>query len=574
MKRHRPVPPSLWLLTVFGLILLACDLGSITSTKPTVVVAAPPSGSQFHEGENVAVQSTSTDSAGITRVELAADGTIVRTDQAPGAQISYTVIQTWKATLGSHTLTVRAFNSANAASDQASVLITVLPATTPPTPAPTSVPPTLPPAATATVITGPGGCTFNSAFVADVTIPDGTAMASGQAFDKTWRIRNTGTCAWGAGIQLVHVSGPAMTTSTTSPVPATAPNATVDLSVSLTAPAVAGTHTGIWRLKSPSGVLFGSPMSIVIRVSAPPPPTATRTPAAASPTPAPAACSGTPFITSFTASPTNISLGGTATLSWGIVGNAEAAEITPGIGGIATPGSIVVSPAVTTTYLLTARCGSTLATSQVTITVNNSGFAVTAVTTNVNPPSANTCPAIFVFSSIITTNGPGTIRYQWERSDSTASPAQTLAFASAGTQAVTTQWNLGASTTGWARLHILSPNDLTSNNAAFTLACSSSFQVTNVIASVSPDKYSGACPTALEFIGEIATNGAGTVTYRWELSDGANTAKQDLTFTGLGSETVRNQWTFPSSESGWAILHVLAPNDTASSHADYAVQCR
>lgn len=33
-------------------------------------------------------------------------------------------------------------------------------------------------------------------FVADVTIPDGTVMAPQQMFEKTWRIRNSGTVPW------------------------------------------------------------------------------------------------------------------------------------------------------------------------------------------------------------------------------------------------------------------------------------------------------------------------------------------------------------------------------------------
>ncbi len=35
-----------------------------------------------------------------------------------------------------------------------------------------------------------------STFVADVTIPDGTLMKPYQLFEKTWRIRNSGTVLW------------------------------------------------------------------------------------------------------------------------------------------------------------------------------------------------------------------------------------------------------------------------------------------------------------------------------------------------------------------------------------------
>jgi hypothetical protein len=55
-----------------------------------------------------------------------------------------------------------------------------------------------------------------------------------------------------------------------------------------------------------------------------------------------------------------------------LVTNATAVSIDQGIGGVATPGSVVVSPGSTTTYILTAVCGPSggTATRSVTVTVN------------------------------------------------------------------------------------------------------------------------------------------------------------------------------------------------------------
>ena len=112
--------------------LLACDLSTVTSlalgpSKPQITIQSPLAGAQFREGDNVPVQSTSTDKVGIVRVELSVDGATVRTDAPPIAQgqTSFSVIQSWKATPGSHTVSVRAFNVSNAASDPALVSITV-----------------------------------------------------------------------------------------------------------------------------------------------------------------------------------------------------------------------------------------------------------------------------------------------------------------------------------------------------------------------------------------------------------------------------------------------------------------
>jgi hypothetical protein len=130
--------------------LLACDLSTVTSlalgsSKPQITIQAPLAGAQFREGDNVPVQSTATDKAGIVRVELSVDGAVVRSDAPPIAQgqTSFSVIQTWKATAGNHTLSVRAFNASSAASDPALITITVT-AGAATIPAPTSAP-TLPP---------------------------------------------------------------------------------------------------------------------------------------------------------------------------------------------------------------------------------------------------------------------------------------------------------------------------------------------------------------------------------------------------------------------------------------------
>jgi hypothetical protein len=570
MNRRSLAPWFVLFSIAVTLVLLACSLGSLARTKPTIVLGSPPSGAQFHDGENVAVQSTSTDSVGIARVELLVDDAVVQTDQgAGGNQISYTVIQTWKAKTGNHKISVRAYNASNVASDPASVTVSVLPA--PPAPTPTTIPTTPAEIPTATAAPG-GGCTYNSVFVTDVSIPDGTELAPGQTFDKIWRVRNNGTCTWGSGYQLVFVSGAPMTSNTAVPIPTTAPGATVDLLVSLAAPETPGTHTGVWRLKNRAGAFFGTTLTVVIRVGAPPPPPAA-TAKPVPPTRPPSTCTGNPIISSFTASPPSIMVGGSSTLTWGMVANADSAEIDEGIGGIPTPGSLVVSPQTTTTYTLLARCGNAIATRQVTVFVNNPDFGITGLTAGVRPASSSTCPTNFIFSAAITANSPGTITYRWERSDGSATSVFGLTFANAGTLSVANQWSLAATTSGWARVHILSPIDATSNQANFSLNCAAGFQVTNVLASANPTNFAGACPALLTFVGHVTANGAGTATFRWERSDGATTAIQSANFTG-GTEEVRTQWAIPVSGPGWAKLHVLSPNDLLSGQANYLVQCQ
>ncbi len=398
---YRPFRTFALLFIVLSLGALACDMSDIAALfggggKPTVVITSPPSGSQYQEGQDVAIQSTSTDSKGISRVELLVDGTIVRTDPLPNPQPQFAVIQTWKATQGTHTLSVRAYNTANTPSDPIAISVAVSPSIalgntpTPTLPAGTALPTV--PGATVTSASTP--CSNDSAFVADVTVPDGTVLAAGQAFNKIWRVRNAGTCAWGPGHDFAFVGGEAMSGTTVVAVPATGPGATADLLIAMTAPSAQGTHAGQWRLRA-GGVAFGVTVNVSINV----PPSAP-------------ACPGPPVITSFSASPNPIAAGASTTLSWGAVTNATSAVIDHGIGGVSTPGNTSVNPATTTTYTLTATgCGGT-ATSQVTVTVN----AAVGVPTQQSPANG---AVLRVFPRVASFNWsdvsyPGGVKYSIE----------------------------------------------------------------------------------------------------------------------------------------------------------------
>ena len=112
---------------------------------------------------------------------------------------------------------------------------------------------------------GATGCD-NSVFVTDVTIPDGTQMTPGQAFTKTWRLQNNGTCPWTTAYRLTHVSGNAMGGVATALSQTVNPGASIDIPVAMTAPTTAGEHRGDWRLVNASGQQFGTNVYVIIRV--------------------------------------------------------------------------------------------------------------------------------------------------------------------------------------------------------------------------------------------------------------------------------------------------------------------
>ncbi|HET6596315.1 MAG TPA: NBR1-Ig-like domain-containing protein [Anaerolineales bacterium] len=131
--------------------------------------------------------------------------------------------------------------------------------------APTSIPATVTPVpATSTPIRPTNTAAPTTycdwvAFIKDVTIPDGTPLSAGESFTKTWRLQNRGTCTWTADYMLVYTSGDQMGSTTAVRLPGNiAPGQTVDVSVTLTAPAVNGYQRSYWMLRNPSGALFGS----------------------------------------------------------------------------------------------------------------------------------------------------------------------------------------------------------------------------------------------------------------------------------------------------------------------------
>lgn len=100
------------------------------------------------------------------------------------------------------------------------------------------------------------------------------------------------------------------------------------------------------------------------------------------------------------------------------------------------------------------------------------GPRVTAVAAGVDSGTrAGTCPQRFTFTGTITANEAAVITYKWERSDGTATPLETLIFTGSGSLTVVSAWDVASTGNGWARVKTMSPNEVTSNQAGFTLTC-------------------------------------------------------------------------------------------------------
>ncbi|PIE03316.1 MAG: hypothetical protein CSA81_02630 [Acidobacteria bacterium] len=96
-----------------------------------------------------------------------------------------------------------------------------------------------------------------------------------------------------------------------------------------------------------------------------------------------------PVVISFTAAPTTINSGESSTLSWETV-NADYVELSGIAGPFPATGQVVVSPASTTSYTLTAINGNGSSSDQVSVTVNGGGSSSDAILGNLLLVNAGT----------------------------------------------------------------------------------------------------------------------------------------------------------------------------------------
>lgn len=141
------------------------------------------------------------------------------------------------------------------------------------------------------VATPTPSCIDGAAFTGHLSLDDQNmaapaVLAPGQPFQKGWRFRNVGTCAWDSSFALAYASDSdpaAQMNGQPIPVAGTvAPGQEVTFWVNLVAPMTPGTYRGFWAMRNGQGSGFGDRTWVGIQVVDPTIPTPTPTPNAAS----------------------------------------------------------------------------------------------------------------------------------------------------------------------------------------------------------------------------------------------------------------------------------------------------
>jgi hypothetical protein len=91
-------------------------------------------------------------------------------------------------------------------------------------------------------------------------------MTAGKSFTKTWKVQNSGSCAWDAGFKFQNTGGNAMGASSVSLPASVASGATYEISVPMTAPSTSGTVRSNWRMSTGTGQFFGDEVYVQIVV--------------------------------------------------------------------------------------------------------------------------------------------------------------------------------------------------------------------------------------------------------------------------------------------------------------------
>jgi hypothetical protein len=113
----------------------------------------------------------------------------------------------------------------------------------------------------------PAGVNHKASFIGHETLRPSVVVVPGEAVEKIWRVRNTGSTTWGEGFSLAFIEGFRLGGPKSVPVPAAEPLKTVRLTLPLQMPEAPGRYRSFWKLRDPQGNAFGPRLivSVIVR---------------------------------------------------------------------------------------------------------------------------------------------------------------------------------------------------------------------------------------------------------------------------------------------------------------------
>jgi Ig-like domain from next to BRCA1 gene len=109
-------------------------------------------------------------------------------------------------------------------------------------------------------------CQDGLRYLSDITVPDGSIVAPGEAIDKQWQVENSGTCNWNERYRLRRISGPSLDASEEQALYPARGGTQAVIRVMLLAPPDPGTYRSAWQAYNPQGEPFGDPIYVEILV--------------------------------------------------------------------------------------------------------------------------------------------------------------------------------------------------------------------------------------------------------------------------------------------------------------------
>jgi hypothetical protein len=228
------------------------------ASDSTVVVtlSSPAEGAVVAVGQEVGVESmlrAEPDLRRVDRVDLRVRGQIVGSQpvgsRVEAGQTSLPLSLPWRPTaVGEYELTVAVLSTTGErlGEDTITLFVAEAPGETLPEP----------------------NCTPDAAFLSHVTIPPGSTFPPEARMEKIWQVRNSGTCAWGVGYDLVRVAGAQLGAEEVVPAPTAVAGERLNLEITFQAPEATGSYTSAWQLRDPEGMFFGPTLMLAISVEA------------------------------------------------------------------------------------------------------------------------------------------------------------------------------------------------------------------------------------------------------------------------------------------------------------------